>query len=390
MGKRKTTEQFKQEVFDLVGNDFVFEGKYKGAKTKLTFTHNVENCGRKFPMDPTHFLRGQRCPNCKGEILSMKLSKSTETFKKEVLDLVGDEYTVEGEYISHHEKILMRHSLCESTFEMTPSNFLRGHRCTNKDCKYKRKSEIVKRRGNNSFDERFVEYDDDYEVIDEYNGWNENMTFKHKKCGCVFRRTPAVFFRVKQGMKCPDCLRDYLPQWQSKTQEQFEQEVFDMYKDEYTVLGNYVQTNEKISMRHNLCGTEWDIQPANFLNGNACPRCRASHGEKTIRRFLENSNIDFTPQKTFDELIGVGGRNLSYDFYIPQYNVLVEYQGEYHDGTASIQTEEGLKTQQEHDRRKREYAKSHGIDLLEIWYWDFDNIEGILTEYFNLYNEEAS
>lgn len=38
------------------------------------------------------------------------------------------------------------------------------------------------------------------------------------------------------------------------------------------------------------------------------------------------------------------------------------------------------KKQQEHDRRKREYAKSHNIELLEIWYWDFDNIEEILDK----------
>jgi hypothetical protein len=37
-----------------------------------------------------------------------------------------------------------------------------------------------------------------------------------------------------------------------------------------------------------------------------------------------------------------------------------------------------FKTQQEHDKRKRKYAKDNKIDLLEIWYWDFDNIENIL------------
>ena len=44
-------------------------------------------------------------------------------------------------------------------------------------------------------------------------------------------------------------------------------------------------------------------------------------------------------------------------------------------------TQEEFEIQKEHDRRKREYAKSHGIDLLEIWYWDFDNIEDILYNY---------
>lgn len=29
---------------------------------------------------------------------------------------------------------------------------------------------------------------------------------------------------------------------------------------------------------------------------------------------------------------------------------------------------------------KRQYAKDHNIKLLEIWYWDFDNIENILEK----------
>ena len=65
-------------------------------------------------------------------------------------------------------------------------------------------------------------------------------------------------------------------------------------------------------------------------------------------------------------------------FYLPKENILIEYQGEYHDGTARNQTNEEFKVQQEHDKRKREYAKSHNIELLEIWYYDYNNIEEIL------------
>jgi len=45
-----------------------------------------------------------------------------------------------------------------------------------------------------------------------------------------------------------------------------------------------------------------------------------------------------------------------------------------------------FKKQLEHDRRKREYAKKHNINLLEIWYWDFDNIEKILDRELEVFN----
>ena len=81
---------------------------------------------------------------------------------------------------------------------------------------------------------------------------------------------------------------------------------------------------------------------------------------------------------------------MSYDFYIPKYNILLEYQGEYHDNTARNQTKQQFKIQQEHDRRKKEYAIKHNINLLEIWYYDFDKIEEILTKELNKYNIKLS
>ena len=60
--------------------------------------------------------------------------------------------------------------------------------------------------------------------------------------------------------------------------------------------------------------------------------------------------------------------------------MLIECQGEFHDGTAYHQTQEGYLIQQEHDKRKQEYAKIHKIKLLEIWYWDYENINEILIK----------
>jgi len=42
--------------------------------------------------------------------------------------------------------------------------------------------------------------------------------------------------------------------------------------------------------------------------------------------------------------------------------------------------------QVEHDKRKCEYTQNNNINLLVIWYWDFDNIEGILKRELKKYN----
>jgi len=59
-----------------------------------------------------------------------------------------------------------------------------------------------------------------------------------------------------------------------------------------------------------------------------------------------------------------------------------------HDGNVGKKAQplSKLKIQQEHDRRKREYALYNNINLLEIWYWDFNRIEEILQTELQKYN----
>jgi len=134
------------------------------------------------------------------------------------------------------------------------------------------------------------------------------------------------------------------------------------------------------------CGYEWESTMNNRNNGNGCPHCNESKGEKEISNVLNSKNIFHIPQKTFDKLVGLKGGLLSYDFYLSQYNLLVEYQGEMHERFIKgiHKSKKDFEKQVEHDRRKRKYAKDHNIRLLEIWYWDFDKIEKILEKELNL------
>lgn len=119
-----------------------------------------------------------------------------------------------------------------------------------------------------------------------------------------------------------------------------------------------------------------------------CPECQFSKGEKRIEDYLLNNDYikgnDYVSQKEFIDLVGVGNKNLSYDFYLPKHNLLIEYQGEFHDGNGNYYINKNLKKQQEHDRRKKQYAIDNNIKLLEIWYWHFDNIEKILDKELNI------
>jgi len=113
-----------------------------------------------------------------------------------------------------------------------------------------------------------------------------------------------------------------------------------------------------------------------------CPYCQFSKGEKRIERHLKNKNINYTPQKTFDDLMGRRNKKLSYDFYLFDYNLLIEYQGAQHERfiKGMHNSIEDFNNQVKNDKHKKEYANKNKFTLLEVWYWDFNNIEKILND----------
>ena len=62
----------------------------------------------------------------------------------------------------------------------------------------------------------------------------------------------------------------------AKTQEQFEQELYEIVGNKYTVLGNYINTDINLDIRHNsdVCNNNiWHVRPANIIRGDRCPVC---------------------------------------------------------------------------------------------------------------------
>ncbi|HBF7387963.1 TPA: hypothetical protein KRL47_001402 [Clostridioides difficile] len=141
-------------------------------------------------------------------------------------------------------------------------------------------------------------------------------------------------------------------------------------------------THKKYKFICHECGNVFKKQVVNITQrGDWCPVCSMSKGEKRIKKWLIDNDVTYIyDEEYFMELKGINDGVLRPDFILPKLNIWIEYNGEFHDGslTNSYQTEEQYEKQQEHDRRKREYAKNNGYKLLEIWYWDFDNIEEIL------------
>ena len=128
------------------------------------------------------------------------------------------------------------------------------------------------------------------------------------------------------------------------------------------------------------CGNELVYVKAGDLrsgNTQSCG-CIKSRGEARIQSILESLNIFFKKEYTFKDLKGIDGKRcLRFDFYLPDYNCCIEYDGEQHyfSKHCGWNNDENLKIVQDRDKRKNQYCKNRGITLVRIPYWDYDKID---------------
>jgi len=137
------------------------------------------------------------------------------------------------------------------------------------------------------------------------------------------------------------------------------------------------------------CGNITYVIGANLMYGHtrSCGCNRESRGEEKVRIFLQSLNINFKTQKTFNKCRNNKTNSLLYfDFYLPDYNCCIEYDGEQHFEAKEFGffTEDKVKEIQYRDNIKNQYCKDNNIKLIRIPYTEFDNIEEILTKELNL------
>lgn len=120
------------------------------------------------------------------------------------------------------------------------------------------------------------------------------------------------------------------------------------------------------------CGNHCIVAGSNLKNGHtqSCGCINYSIGEQNIVSILKAHNILFVKEYTFFDL-----PNRRYDFYLPQKNRLIEFDGKQHSEMTSWHKNiEDFNSAQQRDIEKNNYALKHNIQLVRIPYWERDNI----------------
>lgn len=322
-----------------------------------------------------HIYRKQGCRKCGLIKQAIRQTKDKDQFILDAIKTHGDTYILdEINYIKSNLNIT---PICKihGIFNITANSFLMGHGC-NKCGIEKRAS--VSRHVQSFFIKRAIKKHKGFYLYDlvEYVNSNTKVKIRCPLHG-IFEQAPSNHVA---GQSCPICATKRVGIEQRQTKNEFIIKAIKKHGDinDYDLVdyqGNKIPVNIKCK-KHDFI---YKARPDNHLAGTGCPICKQSKGEKEIYDFLISNKIDFIKEYRIEN------SPYRYDFYLPTFNLLIEYDGSQHFRMSDhFGGEVGFIETLKRDKEKNELAKNKKINLLRIAYFNIKNIGSIISKKLKL------
>jgi len=348
MGKLLTTEIFIKRSIVIHKNKYDYSlVNYKNSRTKVKIICPIHG---EFEQLPNNHLTGQICNEC------FKKSKllTNEIFIKRSNIIHNNKYDYSlVEYKNNKTKVKI---ICpiHGEFEQQPSKHLGGGGCRKCSILYKTLSlsEFIKKSKEmhgDKYDYSLVEYKNSQikvKIICPIHG--------------IFNQTPNSHL---YGKGCKICTG-----LNKLTSNEFIKKSKKIHGDKYDYsLVKYRNGQSKVKIICPKHGEFNQIANNHTSKKYGCPICKESKGETIITQYLDNLNIKYHKQKIFDKC---KNKNfLPFDFYLPEHNVCIEYDGlQHYEPIEFFGGIDSLKKYQKNDKIKNEYCKKNNIHLIRIKY----------------------
>lgn len=271
---------------------------------------------------------------------------------------------------------------CKNYFSKTPNK----HISSKQGCPSCSKKHMysLKRKSPNSFIKQSKTIHGDKYNYDNvvYINNKTNVSLFCKTCNKSFDIKPDEHLRKETATKkpkgCPTCGIKQRSDSNRKTINDFIYQSREIHGDKYN-YDNVVYKNTKTPVKIwcNKHKEFFSLRPSDHIHQNqGCRKCNFSKGENKISEYLTKKNIQYDIQKKYQFL----GRNIKFDFYLPQYNLYIEFDGKQHFDNWHF----GKKEHQiSNDSFKNVFIAHKNKTLLRIHYKDLNKIEKIIDEYLN-------
>ena len=186
-----------------------------------------------------------------------------------------------------------------------------------------------------------------------------------------FWQTPKVHLRSIDG--CPKCTNEKNGVIKRLTLNKFIKKARAIHGNKYDYSNvTYFNTDSKVCIICPEHGEFWQCPHNHIGSKQGCPYCTNSHLENEISLVLKSNNIIFKREMGFEWL--KYKKKLWLDFYLPDYNIAIECQGEQHFNKFRWEKDETkLKERQLRDKIKKELCEKHNIKILYYSYKKFND-----------------
>jgi len=321
------------------------------------------------------------CPNC-NEVKEVKRAQHLYNYQMnscyDCKGLTDEEYLKRVKEVNPHLQIVSEFNgtqkpiqyICPNCYEVKTikkaEQLYTRQMNSCKDCK-----EISKE----NYLNRVKEINPHIEIVSEFKGAQKPIQYICPNCYEVKELKRAEQLYNNKMNSCNDC--------KGLTEEEYLNRVKEI-NPHIKVVSEFKGTYNSIQYICPNCHEIKTVKQARYLYiapNYVCPTCSGSisMGERTTQQVLEELNLAFETQKTFEDL--KDKTYLRFDFYLPDDNICIEYQGKQHyEPIDYFGGEEGFKEQLKRDNLKRQFCKENNIKLIEIPYDETDIKEFLMNE----------
>ena len=321
-----------------------------------------------------HINNKQQCPICANLKRSKNKKYDFETFVKKANEKHNNKYEyIKESYTKCSDLVEIKCKKCGNIFKQQGTQHLSGCGCSYCNPPHKKLT-------TEEFINQISKSHPNIELLSNYNGNKKYITVRCVIHDYIFDTKPNW---LKKGCNCIKCYNQKRgDKLRFNIDEIIKQlNVIHNNKYQYPFIENeYVNNKTKLTI---ICPEHGEFKQTlnkhlNFKQG--CPFCNESHMEKEIQNLLPNT----IRQKKFEWL---GQQSL--DFYLPEYNIAIECQGEQHfKPIKHFGGKNGYDKRILLDENKQKLLNEHNIQIYYIIPQKYYNIA--LTNLKHIYNKENS